>query len=155
MSNPAPKTPWVMALGPRSFLAFVCAAAAVGGLLFGFDTAVISGTVSLVETQYGLSGIQVGWFGSSALMGCIPGALLAGWLGDRLGRRPVMLEWLDRAHCADKARKRGVFVGPGDLASVLPNHTGPSHWTGSDAQLQQLEAVLAAIARWKRARRLG
>lgn len=73
----------------------------------------------------------------------------------RAVQRSVMLDWLDRAHCADKARKRGVFVGPGDLASVLPNHTGPCYWTGSEAQLQQLEAVLTAIARWKRARRLG
>ena len=79
---------------------------------------------------------------AAAALGAVPCAV----------RKATLSEWLDRAHCVDKARKRGVFLGPGDLASVLPNHTGPSHWTGSDAQLQQLEAVLAAIARWKRAR---
>ena len=73
------------------FLAGVCAVASLGGLLFGFDTAVISGTVEFVESQFGLTKVEVGWFGSSALIGCIAGAALAGWLGDRYGRRPVLV----------------------------------------------------------------
>jgi SP family arabinose:H+ symporter-like MFS transporter len=80
--------------GPRGnprFLAGVCAVASLGGLLFGFDTAVISGTVEFVERQFGLTKVDVGWFGSSALIGCIAGAALAGWLGDRYGRRPVLV----------------------------------------------------------------
>ena len=48
--------------------------AALGGLLFGFDTAVISGTFEFVEKQFALNKFQVGWFGSSALVGCILGA---------------------------------------------------------------------------------
>jgi SP family arabinose:H+ symporter-like MFS transporter len=60
-------------------------------LLFGFDTAVISGTFGLVESQFGLSKVEVGWFGSAALMGCIPGAAAAGMLGDRFGRKPVLI----------------------------------------------------------------
>ena len=116
----AQSTPLIMALGPRSFLAFICTAAAVGGLLFGFDTAVISGTVSLVETQYGLSGIQVGWFGSAALMGCIPGALMAGWLGDKMGRRPAMI-------------LAGVLFFISALGSMLPPSFGwliVARWVG-------------------------
>ena len=65
--------------------------ASLGGFLFGFDTAVISGTFGFVEKQFGLSKFAVGWFGSAALVGCILGAMVAGWLGDRFGRRPVLI----------------------------------------------------------------
>jgi MFS transporter, SP family, arabinose:H+ symporter len=68
----------------------VCLVASIGGLLFGFDTAVISGTFEFVERQFGLSTVEVGWFGSAALFGCIPGAAAAGWLGDRYGRKPIL-----------------------------------------------------------------
>lgn len=77
--------------GSKAFLALVCIAASLGGILFGFDTAVISGTVSMVEAQFELDKIAVGWFGSSALVGAIIGAMFAGSLGDRYGRRPVLL----------------------------------------------------------------
>ena len=78
------------------FLAMVCFVASLGGVLFGFDTAVISGTFGMVETQFALSKIQVGWFGSSALVGAIIGALLAGILSDRFGRKPILIiaAWL-------------------------------------------------------------
>ena len=65
--------------------------ASLGGVLFGFDTAVISGTFGMVETQFGLSKLQVGWFGSSALIGAIAGALIAGKLSDQYGRKPILL----------------------------------------------------------------
>ena len=79
------------ARGSGFFLAAVCLVASLGGFLFGFDTAVISGTFGFVEKQFGLSKIAVGWFGSAALVGCILGAMVAGWLGDRFGRRPVLI----------------------------------------------------------------
>ncbi len=77
--------------GSARYLAGVCAVASLGGLLFGFDTAVISGTFKFVEKQFELSKPAVGWFGSSALVGCIIGAALAGMLGDRHGRKPILL----------------------------------------------------------------
>ncbi len=77
--------------GSALFLAAVCLVASVGGFLFGFDTAVISGTFGFVEQQFALSKLEVGWFGSAALVGCILGALVAGWLGDRFGRKPVLI----------------------------------------------------------------
>ncbi|MBN1542467.1 MFS transporter, partial [candidate division KSB1 bacterium] len=73
------------------FLAQICLVASLGGLLFGFDTAVISGTVDKVEALFELSKLQVGWFTSSALLGCIIGALVAGTFGDRFGRKPILL----------------------------------------------------------------
>ena len=78
-------------LGSRGYLARVCFIASLGGLLFGFDTAVISGTFGFIENQFGLSKLLVGWFGSSALVGCILGAMIAGALSDRFGRKPVLI----------------------------------------------------------------
>ncbi|MEQ6122475.1 sugar porter family MFS transporter [Reichenbachiella sp. MALMAid0571] len=77
--------------GSIFFLALVCFVASLGGILFGFDTAVISGTISMVETQFDLSKLQVGWFGSSALVGAIVGSLVAGTFGDRYGRKPILI----------------------------------------------------------------
>ena len=78
--------------GQRTALLWkICFVASLGGVLFGFDTAVISGTFGMVETQFGLSKIEVGWFGSSALIGAIAGAFSAGALSDRFGRKPVLL----------------------------------------------------------------
>ncbi len=77
--------------GNSGYLAMVCFVASLGGLLFGFDTAVISGTVGMVETQFGLSKLALGWFTSSALVGCILGAVMAGALGDKYGRKPVLI----------------------------------------------------------------
>lgn len=73
------------------YLALVCLVASLGGLLFGFDTAVISGTVGRVKQQYALSELMEGWFTSSALAGCILGSALAGVLGDRFGRKPTLI----------------------------------------------------------------
>ena len=77
--------------GSAFFLTIICLVASIGGFVFGFDTAVISGTFGFVESHFDLSKVAVGWFGSSALVGCVIGAMVAGWLGDRFGRRPVLI----------------------------------------------------------------
>ena len=74
-------------LGYVFFLAFV---AAIGGLLFGYDTAVISGTIDQVTAQFGLDVIQQGWYVGCALIGSIIGVSFAGVMSDKLGRRPTM-----------------------------------------------------------------
>src|SRR5271167_187664 len=61
--------------------------AALGGLLFGFDTAVISGTTSALTQVYGLSSKSLGITVSIAIWGTVVGAMLAGYIGERFGRR--------------------------------------------------------------------
>ncbi|MGE5648174.1 MAG: sugar porter family MFS transporter [Acidobacteriota bacterium] len=61
--------------------------AALGGLLFGFDTAVIAGTTTALTAAYGLSPTSLGFTVASALIGTVLGAMLAGIPGDRIGRR--------------------------------------------------------------------
>jgi len=63
------------------------AVAALGGLLFGFDTAVISGTTSTLTQTYGLTPFLLGVTVFSALFGTVLGAMLAGIPGERYGRR--------------------------------------------------------------------
>ena len=69
----------------------VCSIGSLGGLLFGFDTAVISGTFSFIEQYFSLDEIEIGWFASSALIGAIIGALVSGSLSDRFGRKPILI----------------------------------------------------------------
>ncbi len=69
------------------FLAFV---SALGGFLFGYDTAVISGTVSSVTDQFSLNTIESGWYVGSALIGSIVGVLFGGFLSDSLGRKRTL-----------------------------------------------------------------
>src|SRR5271170_4819611 len=61
--------------------------AALGGLLFGFDTAVISGTTGALTQVYGLSSKSLGITVSIAIWGTVVGAMLAGYFGERFGRR--------------------------------------------------------------------
>jgi SP family arabinose:H+ symporter-like MFS transporter len=77
--------------GSLRYFTAVCFAAALGGLLFGFDTAVISGANGFLEKQYKLGELMQGWVVSSALVGCVVGSALAGWLADRFGRKWVLV----------------------------------------------------------------
>lgn len=64
---------------------------ALGGLLFGFDTAVISGTIQMVSNEFNLGVDLEGWFVSSAILGCVIGVALAGRISDVIGRRKVLI----------------------------------------------------------------
>ena len=68
----------------------IAATAATAGLLFGFDTAVINGALLSLRSHFALSEVQVEFAASSLLYGCFAGALGAGWLSDRYGRRSVL-----------------------------------------------------------------
>ena len=65
--------------------------ASVGGLLFGYDTAVISGAIGFMKIYYQLSDIMTGWVASCALLGCIIGAMYSGKLSDQVGRKKVLM----------------------------------------------------------------
>jgi SP family arabinose:H+ symporter-like MFS transporter len=73
------------------YMIFLSVVAAIGGILFGYDTAVISGTTTSVTTQFGLTVMQQGWFVGCALIGSIIGVMIAGVLSDNLGRKKTML----------------------------------------------------------------
>lgn len=64
--------------------------ACLGGFLFGFDMAVVSGVLPLVQKQFDLTSFQEGWFVSSALVGCIVGVLFSSTLSDRFGRKKTL-----------------------------------------------------------------
>ena len=73
------------------FVAIVSSIAALGGLLFGYDTAVISGAIGLLQAHFHLGPAATGWAASSALAGCVLGAAVAGQVSDAIGRRVVIL----------------------------------------------------------------
>ena len=69
------------------YLIFICLTSTLGGLVWGFDAIVISGTIDSVVSQFSLSTVMQGVFVSSGLFGAVIGSGLAGWLSDRFGRR--------------------------------------------------------------------
>lgn len=73
------------------YIIFLSVVAALGGFLFGYDTAVISGTIAQVSQQFGLSTLQAGWYVGCALIGSIGGVACAGILSDRGGRKNTMI----------------------------------------------------------------
>src|SRR5690349_14222958 len=64
---------------------------ALGGYLFGFDFAVISGALPFLRTQFGLNAWWEGFLTGSLALGCIAGCLVAGTIADRYGRKPGLL----------------------------------------------------------------
>lgn len=77
--------------GRTGYVVLICVAAALGGLLFGYDTAVISGAVGFLRGHFDLSAAGMGWAASSALLGSILGVSVAGVLSDGLGRKKTLV----------------------------------------------------------------
>ena len=147
--------------GSRLYLTGICAVASLGGFLFGFDTAVISGTIDFVQVLYGLRSLAVGWFTSSALLGCIVGAAIAGVLSDRWGRKPILIlsgvlffvsalgsaippdfQWLIVARMIG-----GVGVGMASvLAPMYISEFAPAAIRGRLVALYQLSIVIGILA---------
>ena len=75
----------------KTYINTLAIIASLGGFLFGYDTAVISGTINFVATQFNLDALSTGWYVSSALVGCISGVSVAGILSDKYGRKKVLI----------------------------------------------------------------
>lgn len=136
-----------------SYVIFLSVVAAIGGILFGYDTAVISGTTEIVKAQFGLSTGMEGWYVGCALIGSICGVLIAGMLSDFLGRKKTMLisalmfsiSAIGCAVCADFTqlvifRIIGGF-GIGIVSIVSPvyiSEVSPAHIRGTMVSFYQL-----------------
>ena len=149
-------------LSPRLIL--VCATAAVGGFLFGYDTSVINGAVDALASAgsgFGLSSVMSGFSVSCALIGCVGGAWLAGPLADRAGRVRVMqlaaILFVISAVASGFASNFALFViariiggaGVGFTSAIGPayiSEISPVERRGFLASFQQLAIVLGITA---------
>ena len=75
----------------KNYILFIALSAALGGLLFGYDTAVISGAIGNLTNFFHLSPLEKGWAISCALMGCFIGALVSNILSTNYGRKATMI----------------------------------------------------------------
>lgn len=137
----------------NSYLLFIALTAALGGFLFGYDTAVISGTIGFVKSKFALDAVMEGWFVSSALVGCIAGVSFAGELSDRVGRKKALIASgflfsLSALGCAISASHTqlivfrllgGVGVGVASMLSPLYiSEVSPANIRGRMVALYQL-----------------
>jgi sugar porter (SP) family MFS transporter len=151
------------------YIWLVAGAGALGGLLFGYDWIVISGTDLFYEAHFHLTtASQTGWAKSSALLGCLLGALLAGALSDRFGRKRLLavsaLLFAISSVATGLAGTFGVFIcwrivggGAIGLASSLSPlyiaEVAPAQLRGRLVSLNQLTIVIgilcAQIVNWR------
>jgi sugar porter (SP) family MFS transporter len=75
----------------KRFIVLVSFVAALGGLLFGFDTAIISGAIPYITSYFALDEYRLGWSVSSILIGCAVGAMLAGPIANKWGRKFALI----------------------------------------------------------------
>jgi MFS transporter, SP family, xylose:H+ symportor len=71
----------------KTFLLLITSVSALGGLLFGYDTGVINGAQFFLSKYFELDDAMKGWVVGSALLGCFVGAIVAGPLSVKIGRR--------------------------------------------------------------------
>jgi sugar porter (SP) family MFS transporter len=80
-----------MKLQGKWYVTLISLTVGLGGFLFGFDTAVISGAINFLRAQFLLSAAMEGWLMSSALLGCVFGAAISGYLADKYGRKLILI----------------------------------------------------------------
>ncbi len=144
----------------KTFLLLVASVAALGGLLFGFDTAVISGAVPFIKVYFGLDDIALGWAVSSLLIGCIAGVVVSGRPADTLGRRGTLLIaaflFVISAVGSALSKQLGVFVvfrfvggvAVGTASMLSPMYIAeisPAKKRGSLVSLNQLAIVIGIL----------
>ncbi len=139
------------------YVIFISAVAAIGGFLFGFDSGVINGTVSALGNTFNSSSVATGFNVASVLLGCALGALAAGPLADKFGRRAIMIVtaiiFAVSAFGSGVADSSAEFIfyrlfgglGIGAASVLAPAYiaeVAPASLRGRLATLQQLAIVL-------------
>ncbi|AHC25653.2 MULTISPECIES: sugar porter family MFS transporter [Mycobacteriaceae] len=139
----------------------IAAVAALGGLLFGYDSAVINGAVSSIQEDFGIGNAELGFAVASALLGAAAGAMTAGRIADRIGRIAVMkiaaVLFLISAFGTGLAHDVWTVVlfrivggiGVGVASVIAPAYiaeTSPPQIRGRLGSLQQLAIVLGIFA---------
>ena len=139
----------------------IASVAALGGLLFGYDSAVINGAVASIQGHFGIGDASLGFAVASALLGAAAGAMTAGRLADRIGRIAVMkiaaVLFLISAIGAGLATSVWMIVlfrivggvGVGVASVIAPAYiaeTSPPHIRGRLGSLQQLAIVTGIFA---------
>ncbi|MHB1921001.1 MAG: sugar porter family MFS transporter [Chitinophagaceae bacterium] len=144
----------------KTYVILIAAVAALGGLLFGFDTAVIAGTLQNLRQTFALSNSALGLVVAATSIGCIPGALIAGRMSDRFGRKKIMIltSLLYIVAAIGSAMAGGFnqlvefrFVGGiaiGMASTIIPiyiSEIAPPGFRGRLGMLQQLAIVLGIL----------
>jgi MFS family permease len=81
-----------MELNKRTaYLWFICLIAGAGGILFGYDVVVVTGTNTQVQELFSFTPFQLGFYVSSVLIGCAVGSFLAGFIADAFGRKSLII----------------------------------------------------------------
>ena len=150
------------------FVWAICLVAAMGGLLFGYDWVVIGGAKPFYEKYFDLTtSFQTGWAMSSALVGCLLGAVLSGMLSDRYGRKRLLivsgLLFTLSAIGTGLAESFGSFVGyrimggvgiglASNLSPMYIAEVSPAAMRGRFVSINQLTIVIgilgAQIVNW-------
>ena len=147
----------------QGFLYFICAVSAMGGLLFGYDWVVIGGAKPFYELYFGIadSPLMQGVAMTTALVGCLAGAMLAGAAADRYGRKPLLM--VSAVFFTVSAVATGLFndftlfniarfvggVGIGVASALAPMYiaeVSPAQIRGRMVSLNQMTIVLGILA---------
>jgi sugar porter (SP) family MFS transporter len=146
--------------GSALYLTAICLVATLGGLLFGYDTGVISGAIEPLTARFGLSDFMKGWASGCVLIGCAAGVLAVGPVSDRFGRKVAMflaaLMFLASAIGTALPQDIGTFivfrflggVGIGIASISTPMYIAeiaPAHLRGRLVSVNQI-AIVGGIA---------
>ena len=147
----------------KGFLYFICAVSAMGGLLFGYDWVVIGGAKPFYELYFGISDSPLlqGVAMTTALIGCLAGAMVAGAAADKYGRKPLLM--VSAVLFTVSAVGTGLFndftlfniarfiggVGIGVASALAPMYiaeVSPTEIRGRMVSLNQMTIVLGILA---------